>query len=145
MIHTPGYMTKFVPTLCGSLTASTDGASIDTRGLNAVAFVYKFGATTGTGGSVTLKLQDSANDSSFSDITDLVTPSITTNSGGATNKTVCLVVKDLRGRARYIRPVLTVTGTVNVGTTGAVAGGAMLGGTLDATLGSGSFDYHVAK
>lgn len=142
--NNPAYLVKAVPCHAGSQTASSNGKSIDALGAESVAFIYQFGTTTtGTSGTVTFKLQESDDDSSFSDITGATTSALTTDSGGQNAKRLCIPIA-MAGRKRYIRAVLTVAGTVATGATGPLNnGGVLLAGNLAASLRSTDFDTFI--
>ena len=126
-------------------TYKPNGKSIDARGAASVACIYQFGTTTtGTSGTVTLKLQESTDDSAFTDITGATTTALTTDAGAQNAKRVCLSAA-MQGRSRYIRCVLTVAGTVATGATGPLNnGGVMLAGALPSSLLAASFDTFIA-
>lgn len=84
-----------------SLAASstTNGSSVDMSGWDGVLFVLALGATDGT---TDMKAQDSADDSTFADITGA---SITQVAGTGDDKLYLLDV--WRPSKRYVRPVVT--------------------------------------
>jgi len=140
----PAYSSKVVPCHAGSQTASSNGISIDTLGFHTLAFFYSFGTTTtGTSGTATFKLQESSDNSSFTDITSATTSALTLDTGGQNAKTVCIPLK-LIGRKRYIRAVLTIAGTANTGATGPLNNaGALVAFSTDVTLSSSNYDTFV--
>lgn len=141
----PAFLVKAVPCHAGAQTASSNGKSIDALGAASVAFIYQFGTTTtGTSGTVTFKLQESDDDSSFSDITGATTSALTTDSGGQSAKRICISASMI-GRKRYIRAVLTVAGTVSTGATGPLNNaGVLLAGSLANSITSSGFDTFIA-
>lgn len=144
-IENPAFHIKAVPCLAGAITASANGKSIDALGAAAVAFVYQFGTTTsGTSGTVTLSLEESSDDSSFSAISGATTTALTTDSGGQSAKRACVSVSMI-GRKRYIRGVLTVAGTVSTAATGPQnAAGVLMAGNLSQSIKSTDFDTFIA-
>lgn len=138
------FNSKVVPCHAGSQTASSNGKSIDTWGYETLTFIYQFGTTTtGTSGTVTLKLQESSDDGStdtFADITGATTAALTTDTGGQNAKRHAIVL-NLKGRERYIRAVLTVANTVNTAATGPLHNaGVLIASNGAVTLPSTHFD-----
>lgn len=84
-----------------SLAASstTNGSSVDMQGWEGVLFVLQLGATDGT---TDMKAQDSADDTTFADISGAA---LTQIAGTGDNKIYLLDV--WRPSARYVRPVVT--------------------------------------
>lgn len=142
----PALSNKFQVCLAGSLTATTSGRSIDTRGAESLCFFYSFGTTTtGTSGTATIKLQDSADNSTFADITGATTSALSCDSGGQDAKKVLIRLTSLKGRARYIRAVLTEANTINTAATGPEnAGGVLCLGDLAETNPTTVVDTYVA-
>lgn len=111
-IHTPSQNVATVHSLAGAITAAaTNGASADCLGYDtAKAVVYA--APSGAGTTSDFKLQESADNSSWSDVTGGAFTQITT-AGGAK-----LYVMDvnLGKRQRYLRLVHTGAGASAAGT-----------------------------
>lgn len=84
---------------------ATNGSSVDMMGYDGVSFHVICGAL-GATGTVDCKAQDSADDSTFADITGA---SITQVADTGDNKLYILDV--WRPTARYVRPVVTVGGS----------------------------------
>lgn len=82
---------------------ATNGSSVDMQGYSGVAFILTVGNITDT---VDLKAQDSADDSTFADITSA---SITQVAGTGDNKVY--ILDCWRPTKRYVRPVVTAGGT----------------------------------
>ena len=107
---------KFVTSVqVAAKTASGNGTGVDTAGYESVAIVPVFG--TWTDGTHTYKLQDSPDNVTFTDVVaaqlDGTLASITSATGtNATQK------QGYKGVQRFVRAVLTTSGT----TTGAVSG-----------------------
>jgi len=112
--------TPLVPLLS---TASTDrtGTAVDMLGYNRCTFIASFGAPGDTlSGSVyvTVELEESVDNSTFTDVADA---DLSTAVDGATTGTICKV--DANGEAslsyaatyigskRYVRPIVNLTGT----------------------------------
>lgn len=142
----PAQKNKIVPCLAGAITASANGKSIDRLGWNELAFVYQFGTTTtGTSGTVTLSLEDSADDSSFTAISGAATSALSTDSGGQNAKRVCIRLLNLDGVRRYVRAVITIAGTASTGATGPQNNaGALILGDPAVTLDNTAFDTMVS-
>lgn len=135
------YNSLVVPCLAGSLTASANGKSIDTLGCETLTAIYQFGTTTtGTSGTVTLTLEDSADDSSFALITGATSGALTTDAGGMNAKRYALVL-NCKGRRRYVRMVATIAGTVATGATGPQNnGGTLIASNRSVSLPTTHFD-----
>ncbi len=107
---------KFVSSINpGAKTASANGSGVDTAGYESVALLAAFGAW--TDGTHTYKLQDSPDNSTFTDVAagqlDGTIAAVSSGTGqNATQK------QGYKGLQRYVRAVLTVSGA----TTGAVSG-----------------------
>lgn len=105
-IHTPSEQVLPKTSICVAVTAAaTNGASLDTLGFEDVLVVVK-STPSGSGTTVDFKVQDSADDSSFADITGAAFTQITT-AGGA--KEYVGNVKCSKNR-RYVRVVHTGAG-----------------------------------
>ena len=108
------------------ITADADGASVDMKGYGSLAFYALIGATGDTlDGSnyIDLELEESDDDSSFSDVADAdVRNSVTgTNTGtfariNAADEDDAVYLGQYDGSSRYVRPVINVTGTHTNGT-----------------------------
>lgn len=111
-IHTPSQNVATVHGLAGAITAATtNGASTDCLGYeNAKAIVYS--APSGAGTTSDFKIQESADASSWSDVTGGAFTQITT-AGGA--KLFVMDIK-LNNRQRYLRIVHTGAGASAAGT-----------------------------
>ena len=110
---------KPVHSIASQLATSTKtGTTIDRFGYNALSVLFVFGAW--TDGTYTPKLTESDDDSSYSDVAagDLIASPITAqaiaavSSSGGQNKVQSVGYK---GTKRYIRPVVTVTGSPSTG------------------------------
>lgn len=117
-----------------------DGATIDTAGLptkaNSVSFEIPFRAVLGAAntGIITANLQDSANGSSWADITDpAAILTLTGGSGGTTEVGVARLGFDLTRARRYIRIQATPDlNRANTDTAVMGAGIAVFGGLAEA-------------
>jgi hypothetical protein len=108
------------------ISADADGASVDLLGYSRVVFYALVGESGDTlSGSVKIELEveDSADDSSFSDAADadLTQYVAGTNDGcfaliDAAAEDDAVYMTEYRGAARYVRPVINVTGTHTNGT-----------------------------
>ena len=89
------------------LSLSTNGTGVDFREyIGNVAAVLDSEAGTGTTPTMDVKLQDSADNSTFVDISGAVFAQVT--DAGAAYETIHI---DLRGVGRYVRAVATITGS----------------------------------
>jgi hypothetical protein len=87
-------------------TATANGTGVDCRSLRGAALVIlDCAAGTGTTPTLDLKLQDSADNSTFADITGAA---FTQQAGTAARQTLSI---NLDGAARYVRAVSTIAGT----------------------------------
>ena len=92
-----------------AITANTNGIGVDTLGYNSAAVSLETGAVTGTTPTLDVKIQDSADNSTFA---DLATPVAFTQITAANNSQILrLEGLNATGRRRYIRAVATVGGT----------------------------------
>lgn len=108
------------------VTADANGASVDMQEYRHLAFYAIVGDSGDTlSGSVyiELELEDSADDSTFADCADaLVTNTVTGNNTGTFKKIddpgedQIIAMCEYKGSARYVRPVINVTGTHTNGT-----------------------------
>ena len=109
-----------------TITADTDGSSVDLLGYSRVVFYALVGESGDTlSGSVKIELEveDSADDSTFADAADadLTQYVAGTNDGcfaliDAAAEDDAVYMTEYRGAARYVRPVINVTGTHSNGT-----------------------------
>jgi len=92
--------------VAGTYVASGNGAGIDLQGYQGVLkIVLDSGAGGGTTPTLDVKIQDSADNSSF---TDVVNKAFAQVGAGASLQSLGI---DTRGVKRYIRAALTITGT----------------------------------
>ena len=139
----PALSNNFQVCLAGNLAATTNGRAIDTRGWNSACFFYKFGTTTTFSATPTfdLKLQDSPTTTTYTDITSAAITQVTTTQN---DKSICIRLKSLKGLARYIRAVITISGTVATGATGAADNaGVLVLGDPDTTRATTAYDTFV--
>jgi hypothetical protein len=109
-----------------TITADTDGSSVDLLGYDRVVFYALIGESGDTlSGSVKIELEveESADDSSFTDVADahLTKYVAGTNDGcfaliDAAAEDDAVYMTEYRGSKRYVRPVINVTGTHSNGT-----------------------------
>lgn len=106
-------------------SATANGSSVDRLGASSAVLVGLAGAATGTptGVSVTYKIQDSADGSTFADVTSITDDVELTAVSSAVELDV-----DLTGLRRYIRVVATTALTGGTTPTILVAGCLILGG-----------------
>lgn len=96
--------------LRGRLTATTNGTSLDLQGYNGhVMAMLSSQAGTGTSPTLDVKLQDSADNSTFADVTGKTFTQVT--SAAASHQEMDV---DPRSVQRYVRLVATITGTAPV-------------------------------
>ena len=98
-----------------------DGSSVDMKDYRHLAFYACFGDsgdTLASGLYIELEVEDSPDDSSFTDCADaLITNSVTGNNTGtfalinAPAEDQCIKMCEYKGAARYVRPVVSITGT----------------------------------
>jgi hypothetical protein len=103
------------------ITADANGASVDMFGYDSVAFYALLGESGDTlSGSVyvELEVEESTDDSTFTDVADAdITNSVTgTNTGtfgkiDAAAEDDAVFMTQYRGTSRYVRPVINLTGT----------------------------------
>lgn len=101
---------KAVTTVTASLapaarTTSANGTGVDLRGATDVLVILTNGTTSGTSPTLDVKIQDSADNSSFADVSGLTFSQITAAADPATLQV------DPRAVRRYIRAVATIAGT----------------------------------
>ena len=90
-----------------SVSTDTNGSSVDTQGYNSAAFVLEVGAVTGTTPTLDVKIQESDDASTWSDVSGATFTQVT-----ATGNSQIIRVEDLNNtRSRYLRAVLTLGGT----------------------------------
>jgi hypothetical protein len=90
-----------------ALTATTNGTGVDTQGYNDAVAVLEVGAVTGTSPTMTVKIQESDDNSTFSDVSGLTFTQVT-----ASNSSQLLRISELNvTRKRYLRAVATIGGT----------------------------------
>jgi len=91
--------------IAGTYTANVDGAGIDLQGYQGVLkVILSSGDGGGTGPTLDAKIQDSADNSTFADVPGKVFAQVTSAS-------IQSLAIDTRAVKRYIRAVLTITGT----------------------------------
>lgn len=103
------------------MAAAIDGESVDMKDYRNLAFVAALGDsgdTLAAGLYIELEIEDSEDDSTFADCADaLVTNSVTGNNTGtwalvnAPAEDQLAIVTEYKGSARYVRPVVSITGT----------------------------------
>lgn len=86
--------------------AAYNGAGIDRRGYEFATFAVNIG-TMGTSATIDFKVQDSADNSTFADISG-ATITQQTQAGTDASDSIVTVTVNLAGQARYVRGVLTV-------------------------------------
>ena len=84
---------------------ATNGQSVDMSGFNAIEYMLSVGAQ-GAGGTIDMKLQDSADNSSFADVSGAALTQI-----ADTGDNKIYILSCWRPTRRYVRPVVTVAGT----------------------------------
>lgn len=87
-------------------TTSANGTGVDLRGALDALVILNNGTTSGTTPTLDVKVQDSADNSSFADVTGLTFTQVT----AALTDPVSIQV-DPRAVRRYIRAVFTIAGT----------------------------------
>lgn len=87
-------------------TSTANGTGVDLQGAADVLVVLNNGTTSGTSPTLDVKIQDSADNSTFADVTGLTFTQVT----AALTNPVTLQV-DPRAVRRYIRAVATIGGT----------------------------------
>lgn len=95
--------TSFAPV---ARTTTANGTGVDLQGAADVLVVLNNGTTSGTTPTLDVKIQDSADNSTFADVTGLTFTQVT----AALTNPVALQV-DPRAVRRYIRAVATIAGT----------------------------------
>lgn len=116
------------------ITTSTNGTSVNMADADSVTFAFNIGASGDTlSGSLylTLKLQDSADNSTFADVTDsdslLIAIAGTKQSGSTVvidssseDEKVIEIAYKIPANKQYIRPVIALTGSHSNGTPASV-------------------------
>lgn len=88
-------------------TASANGAGVDTLGYNSASLTLEVGAVSGTTPTLDVKLQESADNSAWTDVAGATLTQVT-----AANNSQALRVEGLgTSRKRYLRAVATIAGT----------------------------------
>lgn len=89
-------------------TSTATGTGVDTFGYNDAMVALEVGAVSGTSPTLDVKIQDSADNSTFADVTGLTFTQVT-----ASNNSQVLRVSGLNTstRRRYLRAVGTIGGT----------------------------------
>lgn len=93
-------------------TTTQTGTGVDTLGYNSAMVVLEVGAVSGTTPTLDVKIQDSADNSAFADVTGLTFTQVTTSNNSQT-----LRIEGLNSsytgtaRRRYLRAVGTIAGT----------------------------------
>ena len=91
--------------IAGTYTADANGAGADLQGYQGVLkVILSSGDGGGTGPTLDAKIQDSADNSTFTDVSGKVFTQVTSAS-------IQSLAIDTRAVKRYIRAVLTITGT----------------------------------
>jgi hypothetical protein len=89
------------------VTATANGSSVDTQGFRDGMVVLEVGTVSGTSPTLAVRLQDSPDNSTFTDIPGAVFTTVT-----ASNNTQVLRLRELNvARARFVRAVATIGGT----------------------------------
>lgn len=93
--------------LANDVTATSSGASVNTGGTHGECLVVlSYGTCSGTGSS-TIKMQESSDDVTFSDITSATFGAKTT----ATDETIYTARIDLKKRSKFIKAFETIAGS----------------------------------
>lgn len=92
----------------GAYTSTQTGTGVDTLGYNSAVALLEVGTVSGTTPTLDVKIQDSADNSSFADVTGLTLTQVT-----ASNNSQVLRIEGLNTatRRRYLRAVGTIAGT----------------------------------
>ena len=97
-----------------TLTASSNGTGVDTQGYLQGMVVLETGLVSGTSPTMSVKLQESDDNSTFVDIAGAVFATVT-----ASNNSQVLRIRELNvARKRYLRAVATIGGTTPSFSTG---------------------------
>lgn len=90
-----------------AVTATANGTGVDTQGYDDAVVLLEVGAVTGTTPSMTVKIQESDDNSTFADVTGATFTAVT-----AANNSQILRLTELNvTRKRYVRAVATISGT----------------------------------
>lgn len=88
-------------------TASANGSGVDTLGYNSAMLVLEVGTVSGTTPTLDVKLQESVDNSTFTDVTGYTFTQVT-----ASNNSQVMRIDGLgTSRKRYLRAVATIGGT----------------------------------
>ena len=89
-------------------TSTQNGTGVDTLGYNSASVALEVGTVSGTTPTLDVKIQDSADNSAFADVTGLTFTQVT-----ASNNSQVLRIEGLNTttRRRYLRAVGTIAGT----------------------------------
>lgn len=89
------------------VTASANGTGIDTQGYNDAMVILEVGAVSGTSPTLDVKIQESDDNSTFTDVSGATFTQVT-----ASNSSQVLRLSSLNvTRSRYVRAVATIGGT----------------------------------
>jgi hypothetical protein len=97
-------------------TTPVNGTGVDTNGYRGVAALLSIGTVSGTSPTLSLKLQESDDNSAWSDITGAVSSTFTTANQ---HQLIDVPMGGRANRKRYVRGVLTIGGTTPSFTCGA--------------------------
>ena len=90
-----------------ALTSTANGTSVDTKGYNSAMVALEVGAVTGTSPTLDVKIQESSDNSTWTDVSGATFTQVT-----ASNNSQVLRVEGLgTSRSRYLRAVATIAGT----------------------------------
>lgn len=90
-----------------AVTATANGTGVDTQGYADGMVILEVGTVSGTTPSMTVKIQESDDNSTFADITGATFTAVT-----ASNSSQVLRLSELNvTRKRYVRAVATISGT----------------------------------
>jgi len=109
------------------MTADTDGQGVDLRGADSAIVVVTVGAITGAAGDATVTLEESDDNSTFTDVADAdilgTEPTLAANTAYQFG---------YRGTSRYVRATFTVGGETNVAASAMVVRGNLARATTEA-------------
>ncbi len=89
-------------------TSTATGTGVDTKGYNSAMAVLEVGAVSGTSPTLNVKIQDSADNSTFADVSGLTLTQVTAANNSQVLRIDGLNTSTLR---RYLRAVGTIGGT----------------------------------
>jgi len=90
-----------------TISSNTNGGSVDTQGYNSAAAILEVGAVSGTSPTLNVKIQESDDASTWSDVSGATFAQVT-----AANNSQILRIEGLgTSRKRYLRAVATPGGT----------------------------------